>query len=156
MIRRPPRSTLSSSSAASDVYKRQLERRDVELALLLVVLRSPAVGQQAGVHPWVQRLDPAIQALRESGEFGDRRNGDAGILQKGGGGAGRDDLDARGRQPQAHFGQTALVVHAHQRAPNRLLGHRHTTFRLPEPTVRSQPARAIRPTTSTYRSRSTA
>src|SRR5665648_27887 len=28
MIRRPPRSTLSSSSAASDVYKRQLEGRD--------------------------------------------------------------------------------------------------------------------------------
>src|SRR5665648_1161852 len=26
MIRRPPRSTLSSSSAASDVYKRQIER----------------------------------------------------------------------------------------------------------------------------------
>src|SRR5664279_3690661 len=26
MIRRPPRSTLSSSSAASDVYKRQLKR----------------------------------------------------------------------------------------------------------------------------------
>src|SRR5665648_1298335 len=26
MIRRPPRSTLSSSSAASDVYKRQLEK----------------------------------------------------------------------------------------------------------------------------------
>src|SRR5664279_6154526 len=28
MIRRPPRSTLSSSSAASDVYKRQVEVRD--------------------------------------------------------------------------------------------------------------------------------
>src|SRR5674536_394497 len=27
MIRRPPRSTLSSSSAASDVYKRQTQRR---------------------------------------------------------------------------------------------------------------------------------
>eukprot|EP00658_Telonema_sp_P-2_P066325 TRINITY_DN55371_c0_g1_i1.p1 TRINITY_DN55371_c0_g1~~TRINITY_DN55371_c0_g1_i1.p1 ORF type:complete len:139 (+),score=41.27 TRINITY_DN55371_c0_g1_i1:135-551(+) len=33
MIRRPPRSTLSSSSAASDVYKRQLEY-DVEQLLL--------------------------------------------------------------------------------------------------------------------------
>src|SRR5674536_357054 len=27
MIRRPPRSTLSSSSAASDVYKRQMQRK---------------------------------------------------------------------------------------------------------------------------------
>src|SRR5664280_3682099 len=30
MIRRPPRSTLSSSSAASDVYKRQVSGRDVD------------------------------------------------------------------------------------------------------------------------------
>src|SRR5664280_352490 len=30
MIRRPPRSTLSSSSAASDVYKRQVQVRGVE------------------------------------------------------------------------------------------------------------------------------
>src|SRR5664280_3917631 len=29
MIRRPPRSTLSSSSAASDVYKRQIQSTDV-------------------------------------------------------------------------------------------------------------------------------
>src|SRR5664280_3933050 len=32
MIRRPPRSTLSSSSAASDVYKRQRPRQDKEVA----------------------------------------------------------------------------------------------------------------------------
>src|SRR5664280_3327541 len=32
MIRRPPRSTLSSSSAASDVYKRQMVRRPTEVA----------------------------------------------------------------------------------------------------------------------------
>src|SRR5665648_146356 len=31
MIRRPPRSTLSSSSAASDVYKRQMQDYDIEL-----------------------------------------------------------------------------------------------------------------------------
>ena len=34
MIRRPPRSTLSSSSAASDVYKRQLSHRSHELKAL--------------------------------------------------------------------------------------------------------------------------
>src|SRR5674536_404335 len=32
MIRRPPRSTLSSSSAASDVYKRQIEEKVNELS----------------------------------------------------------------------------------------------------------------------------
>ncbi|WP_460366297.1 hypothetical protein, partial [Staphylococcus aureus] len=32
MIRRPPRSTRKESSAASDVYKRQIDRRDLALA----------------------------------------------------------------------------------------------------------------------------
>ena len=34
MIRRPPRSTLDRSSAASDVYKRQWKRRAVPVALV--------------------------------------------------------------------------------------------------------------------------
>src|SRR5665648_929009 len=39
MIRRPPRSTLSSSSAASDVYKRQvIDRGSVEALVLLRLL----------------------------------------------------------------------------------------------------------------------
>src|SRR5665648_49148 len=37
MIRRPPRSTLSSSSAASDVYKRQIHERTRELGMLRAV-----------------------------------------------------------------------------------------------------------------------
>src|SRR5674536_211592 len=37
MIRRPPRSTLSSSSAASDVYKRQVEQRDASGAVRVVL-----------------------------------------------------------------------------------------------------------------------
>src|SRR5664280_2535273 len=51
MIRRPPRSTLSSSSAASDVYKRQFVfpfinflRRTVEIAVALG-MPAPAVTQ---------------------------------------------------------------------------------------------------------------
>src|SRR5674536_354137 len=39
MIRRPPRSTLSSSSAASDVYKRQLHRRLTGAGLGLLLWR---------------------------------------------------------------------------------------------------------------------
>src|SRR5664280_3618215 len=48
MIRRPPRSTLSSSSAASDVYKRQLVSAAALAALDVVPSenRSP-VGQQS-------------------------------------------------------------------------------------------------------------
>eukprot|EP00658_Telonema_sp_P-2_P039638 TRINITY_DN28325_c0_g1_i1.p1 TRINITY_DN28325_c0_g1~~TRINITY_DN28325_c0_g1_i1.p1 ORF type:complete len:101 (-),score=38.40 TRINITY_DN28325_c0_g1_i1:44-346(-) len=41
MIRRPPRSTLSSSSAASDVYKRQVQLENLK--------DPPLVGQPTGV-----------------------------------------------------------------------------------------------------------
>eukprot|EP00658_Telonema_sp_P-2_P023327 TRINITY_DN19344_c0_g1_i4.p2 TRINITY_DN19344_c0_g1~~TRINITY_DN19344_c0_g1_i4.p2 ORF type:complete len:178 (+),score=50.22 TRINITY_DN19344_c0_g1_i4:144-677(+) len=51
MIRRPPRSTLSSSSAASDVYKRQLqdrikglEKQEHKIATLEANLRTTAVA----------------------------------------------------------------------------------------------------------------
>ena len=51
MIRRPPRSTLDRSSAASDVYKRQLEVLVAALAGKLVKGRERLVGlagQQQG------------------------------------------------------------------------------------------------------------
>ena len=38
MIRRPPRSTLSSSSAASDVYKRQIHNLAVSSGTLILIL----------------------------------------------------------------------------------------------------------------------
>src|SRR5665648_1302947 len=47
MIRRPPRSTLSSSSAASDVYKRQGEQAQ-ERTVALGLHREPAGGARVG------------------------------------------------------------------------------------------------------------
>eukprot|EP00658_Telonema_sp_P-2_P027333 TRINITY_DN2112_c0_g1_i3.p2 TRINITY_DN2112_c0_g1~~TRINITY_DN2112_c0_g1_i3.p2 ORF type:complete len:179 (+),score=29.23 TRINITY_DN2112_c0_g1_i3:115-651(+) len=51
MIRRPPRSTLSSSSAASDVYKRQVSTQStgafVEMALWLCLCAAMAVASAA-------------------------------------------------------------------------------------------------------------
>src|SRR5664279_6510575 len=41
MIRRPPRSTLSSSSAASDVYKRQIRNHDVNGSIHFNKLYNP-------------------------------------------------------------------------------------------------------------------
>ena len=46
MIRRPPRSTQSRSSAASDVYKRQLQR--LAAVEVVVVLALPEEGLAAG------------------------------------------------------------------------------------------------------------
>ena len=44
MIRRPPRSTLSSSSAASDVYKRQEKTANITRCRYLIELQCTADG----------------------------------------------------------------------------------------------------------------
>src|SRR5664280_3807882 len=59
MIRRPPRSTLSSSSAASDVYKRQILGRLVR-ALSFVL---PAIGFLFLLRFLNLPLTPALGAL---------------------------------------------------------------------------------------------
>src|SRR5450756_982817 len=47
MIRRPPRSTQSRSSAASDVYKRQTTRRIIAFSLIAAAFTvAPACAQQ--------------------------------------------------------------------------------------------------------------
>src|SRR5664279_378083 len=49
MIRRPPRSTLSSSSAASDVYKRQILKRSIMENLLLFPILAVILFFFAGI-----------------------------------------------------------------------------------------------------------
>src|SRR5664280_3910343 len=69
MIRRPPRSTLSSSSAASDVYKRQALAVDVERNLRSPLTGVGAVAARRGVSL------PQITVAVRSGDTpsGDRR-----------------------------------------------------------------------------------
>src|SRR5665648_1107645 len=55
MIRRPPRSTLSSSSAASDVYKRQSQHRYSKTRILSLTKKRWLVGD------WLQRRYPVFQ-----------------------------------------------------------------------------------------------
>eukprot|EP00658_Telonema_sp_P-2_P039884 TRINITY_DN284_c0_g1_i1.p1 TRINITY_DN284_c0_g1~~TRINITY_DN284_c0_g1_i1.p1 ORF type:complete len:124 (-),score=8.13 TRINITY_DN284_c0_g1_i1:171-542(-) len=66
MIRRPPRSTLSSSSAASDVYKRQVQHQRAPEVRELQQLHGPRGSVL--VHQLVHRTDlvRAVPAL----EFG--------------------------------------------------------------------------------------
>eukprot|EP00657_Telonema_sp_P-1_P011575 TRINITY_DN6835_c0_g1_i1.p1 TRINITY_DN6835_c0_g1~~TRINITY_DN6835_c0_g1_i1.p1 ORF type:complete len:112 (+),score=49.58 TRINITY_DN6835_c0_g1_i1:17-352(+) len=64
MIRRPPRSTLSRSSAASDVYKRQRRVRDCP-----VVVQEPLNGvEDIGLTEFEERLADAVTcgALRDN------------------------------------------------------------------------------------------
>src|SRR5664280_3884054 len=52
MIRRPPRSTLSSSSAASDVYKRQGTKRASHAPVLDVVEDAPDLARLPALTQW--------------------------------------------------------------------------------------------------------
>ena len=63
MIRRPPRSTLSSSSAASDVYKRQRQSTEALSKHRLAVLES--INPQ-GLEEWQARVQAAVDAHPEA------------------------------------------------------------------------------------------
>src|SRR5664280_3824090 len=60
MIRRPPRSTLSSSSAASDVYKRQVHREVVFLGKHLYASRI--VGNGYSIEEVIEQI---VSAMRD-------------------------------------------------------------------------------------------
>src|SRR5664280_1116779 len=80
MIRRPPRSTLSSSSAASDVYKRQPEGDAGEEPQLGVHALDPGVGQSVAE----RSVDAGAVVTDGAGEFDERGESTApGPLQPG-------------------------------------------------------------------------
>src|SRR5664280_3881024 len=76
MIRRPPRSTLSSSSAASDVYKRQYLAMAMAVSYLLekkverIILARPAVeaGERLGFLPGdlAEKVNPYLRPLYDA------------------------------------------------------------------------------------------
>src|SRR5450756_3071862 len=71
MIRRPPRSTQSRSSAASDVYKRQLLARAPHLVLDGIALAAEATSARAAylcVSRQVQ-ADALAAAIAERGRY---------------------------------------------------------------------------------------
>ncbi len=111
----------------------QVERLDAQLGQLPPVVLQAQVREDARVHPRVQRLDAAVQALGEAGELLDLGDGDAGGGDAGGGGAGGDEGHARLVQAARELLQPGLVVDADERPANRPLvalgGHWITTFR---------------------------
>ena len=105
----PPMSICSMHSSASrtgcgrlgervEVGHHEVERLDAELRELRAVRLEPQVGQDAGVHPRVQRLDPSVEALGEPGQVLDLRHVDTGVRDPRGRRAGRHDRDPGGGQ----------------------------------------------------------
>ena len=100
------------------------------------------------MHPRVQRLDPAVEALGEAGQVLDLGDREAEPVDQRGRAAGRDERDAGVVQAADQVLEAGLVVDRDERAPDRDLvrGHR------PNRTFLSsivKPSRAIRPTAST-------
>ena len=100
----------------------QVEGLDAELLELRAVRLEPAVGEDAGVHHRVQRLDPAVEALGEAGELLDLGHRDARVGDPGGGRAGGDDRDPGLVQAAGELLEAGLVVDGDQGPADRLAG----------------------------------
>jgi hypothetical protein len=113
------------------VHHQQVERLDAQVRQLRDVLRLTQVGQQAGVHPGVERLHPPVQRLREPGHLLDRRHRHAGIRDDASRAARRHDLHAVRVQTRRQLQQTRLVRNPDEGPANRapLVSHGMLTFR---------------------------
>ena len=141
----------------------ELERLDVQVGQLRDVVRVAHIGEQAGVHPRVQGLDPAVEALREAGQLLHRGHRHTRRRDPGRRRPGRDDRDPGGVQERwpgppdrsCHRRTPALAGSADAlRRPGALLalcGAQGIVTFLP---LTVQPLRTIFPTYSTSWARS--
>ena len=83
-----------------------LERREI--------VRVIAPGQDAAVQRRMQRLDAAVHHLGKAGQVGHAGDRQAGVGQRAGGAAGRDQLEAAGGQAAADVDDAGLVGNAQQ------------------------------------------
>ena len=98
------------------------------------MFRLAGVGQQARMHPRVQRLDPAVEHLGEAGQVFHPGDRNAGGRDGRGRRAGRHDLHAAGVQGGRELRQPGLVVNADQGTPQRpprVVVHRITSVDTP-------------------------
>src|SRR5262249_29502180 len=89
------------------------------------VTRIVADREQAAVHFWVQRLDPAVHHLGKAGELRDVAHRKAGVGERLAGAAGRDELDLSGRERAGEIDEPRLVGDREQGAGERTRALRH-------------------------------
>jgi hypothetical protein len=106
-----------------EVGDHEVEGLDAELLELPDVGGQPPVGEDARVHLRVQRLDAAVEALREARQVLDLRDRDAEGLDAGGRAAGGDQRDARVAQGEDEVVEAGLVVDGDERAADGDLAH---------------------------------
>ena len=108
-----------------EIHHQQIDRLDAVLRHRAGMFLVAAHRQQAAMHLRMQGLDPAVHHFGKAGELRDIQNLEAGVLERLGGAAGRNQLDAvTGKRP-GEFDQPALVGHRQQGAfdPARLAAH---------------------------------
>ena len=81
-----------------------------------VVLEAP-IGQEAGVDPRMERLDPPVEHLRGAGHRRHVGHRQAGVAQGAGRATGRDQLEAARDEAASEVDQPGLVRDRQQRAP---------------------------------------
>ena len=103
-----------------EVHAHEVERLDGLLLERAYVLLDVQPGQDARVHPRVERLHAAAKHLRERREALDADHLQADVLEQAGGAAARHDLDVERGQPASECRKPGLVVGRDQRS------HGHT------------------------------
>ena len=91
---------------------------------LLLVGAVPAPVEDAAVHGRMQRLHAALEELGVPGDLGDVADRDAGVLERGRGAAGGDDLDSVARESVRELDQPGLVRDGQERAADPDFAHR--------------------------------
>ena len=94
-----------------EVDHHELERRDAEFRELGLVVLEAQVGEQPGVDGRVQRLDPPVERLRESGDALDIRHVETRLSDGGCRRPRRDELDALADERCRELDEPGLVAH---------------------------------------------
>ena len=109
-----------------EIHHQQVDRPDPVGGERGLVLGVVADREQAAMHRRMQRLHPAVHHLGETGQVGDLRHRQAGILQRPVSAARRDQGDAALVQRPGEVDEAGLVGNREERAGDPHLIVRHS------------------------------
>ena len=123
-----------------EVHAHEVERLDAVLRERGAILRDVAPGEDPRVDPWVQRLHPPGEQLRELRDLLHAGHGEPRLLERGRRAAARDELAAELGEPTRERHEARLVVDGDQRAHSRvrLVGAACLALDEEPPTTRQQ------------------
>ena len=98
------------------IHDEEIDRLDVVRLHRRGMVLVGADRQQAAMHARMQRLDAAVHHFGKAGQVGDIGNGEPRVLQRLGGAAGGDEIDAERGQRAGEFNQAGFVGNRQQSA----------------------------------------